>query len=792
MSQKCHFIGIGGIGMSGLARLLLSRNVPVSGSDLASSYVTEGLIQAGAKIYFGHSAQHISRDMKVIYTSDIKQDNPEFQAAKDLNCTLLHRSELLVELMKGYKTLAIAGTHGKTTTTALLTHVLKEANLDPSFAVGGVLPQLQVNAGQGHGDYFVVEADESDGTFLKYQPWGAIVTNIDLDHLDHFKSESALITAFGAFMAKVATPELLFWCKDDARLSSLLLPGVSYGFSKEAKLRGSNFVQDRWHVTFDVDYQDCHYPKVVLARTGLHNALNALAVFGMATSLGIPEDIIRKSFSTFEGVVRRSEKKGEAHGILFIDDYGHHPTEIQCTLKALREAVQERRLIAIYQPHRYTRTRDCLGTFGNIFDDADEVWITDIYGARETPIPGIASDKIISEVQENSSTLCRYVSRDALVQTLGKYLRPHDVVVSLGAGDITRLAGDMLAYLKENPPQKYKVGVIFGGRSGEHEISLRSAKYIIASLNESLYDVSLFGISKEGFWLSGPKAQEEIGKGGNSGPLLSTHILEQMNACDILFPVLHGPKGEDGTIQGFFEMLDKPYVGCDHRASAVCMDKALTKKLMLLNGVAVLPFVDFSYYDWKGNREELLAAMNKQLTLPIFVKPLHLGSTIGVKKVTKYENLPQAIEEAFKVDTHVLAENGIAMREIEFALMGNRWIAAFPPGEICTEGKIHDYNSKYGATAAPYMTKAPLSQQLIDEGITLAKAAYQAAGCSGLARIDFFLDHNQKYWLNEINPLPGFTTTSLYPLMCEANGMTGEQLVDQLLIYALEKKRRAK
>ena len=279
--------------------------------------------------------------------------------------------------------------------------------------------KLQINAGHGSGEYFVVEADESDGTFLRYQPWASIVTNIDLDHLDHYKSEKALIDAFRQFMDKVPAPERLFWCGDDARLMALKPPGISYGFGEGNVLRASHFHQDGWTTLFDIDFAGRRYERVELARIGRHNVLNALAVFGLALTLGVSEEAIRRAFRSFDGVVRRCEKKGEACGIVFIDDYAHHPTEIQCTLGALKEAVRERRLIAVYQPHRYSRTRDCLGTFGTIFDEVDEVWITDIYGARETPIAGLSSDQVVAEVQNASQTPCRYVPRESLVESLG-------------------------------------------------------------------------------------------------------------------------------------------------------------------------------------------------------------------------------------------------------------------------------------------------------------------------------------------------------------------------------------
>ena len=220
MTNQCHFIGIGGIGMSGLAKLMLSRNAEVTGSDIVSNYVTEGLVKGGAKIYIGHSSKHIKPGMTVVYSTDIKKDNPEYQAAINLKCEMLHRSDLLVQLMKGYKTLAVAGTHGKTTTSAMLASVLAKANLDPAYAVGGVIPQFNSNAGHGEGTYFIAEADESDGTFLKYDPYGAIITNIDLDHMNHFGSEAALIDAFKSFMAKPHSAEHLFWCGDDPTIES--------------------------------------------------------------------------------------------------------------------------------------------------------------------------------------------------------------------------------------------------------------------------------------------------------------------------------------------------------------------------------------------------------------------------------------------------------------------------------------------------------------------------------------------------------------------------------------------
>jgi UDP-N-acetylmuramate--alanine ligase len=792
MVERCHFIGIGGIGMSGLARILLKKNVQVSGSDLSLSYITEGLIKEGAKVFVGHSSANITPEMTVVYSSDIKKDNPEYLQALNLKCTLLHRSDLLMQLMNNYKTLAIAGTHGKTTTTALLTWVLMEGQFDPSFAIGGVLPHLKTNAGHGKGEYFIAEADESDGTFLKYHPWGAIVTNIDTDHMDYYKTESNLTAAFNDFLRKIASPSHLFWCGDDQRLKALNPPGVAYGFQKHCRLHISHFHQEGWKIFFDITFQEKTYSKIELPLLGRHNALNAAAIFGLALSIGLSEDAIRQAFKSFKGIMRRCEIKVEFQGVTVIDDYAHHPTEISATLRGISEAVKEKRVLAIFQPHRFSRTKECLGTYGKIFDDADELFVTDIFGAGETPIAGLSSSQIVAELQANSKIPCRYVAREDLAKVISGYLRPHDVVVTLGAGDITKLAVELLNYNKKEPVSKLKIGVIYGGKSLEHEVSLMSAEHIINSLSPDYYEIVQFGITKQGQWFEGADVYENLQASTNAAAenSLSFSVLEQLNRCDVLFPVLHGPNGEDGTIQGFFEMLGKAYVGCDYRSSALCMDKALTKKLMVLNGVPTPSFIDFSHHDWKTHPDQLVYQTHQQLQYPLFVKPVHLGSSVGVYKVENEDGLRKAIDQAFLVDHHVLIENGLKVREIEFAALGNDNVAVFPPGEVFTEGNLYDYEAKYSAKAMPATPKANLTDEQIKEGIYLAETAFVAAGCCGMARVDCFLDEAGKMWLNEINPIPGFTKNSLYPKMCEVNGIPAKELVDRLIILGMQRKRQ--
>lgn len=450
MKESYHFIGIGGIGMSGLARILLSNNISVTGSDLALNPTVEELIKRGAVVHKGHAAEHVSASSTVVFSTDIQPTNPEYQAAIALKRPMMHRSDLLAELLKGHRALAVAGTHGKTTTSALLATVFIEAGWDPSFAIGGVLPSYKTNAGAGKGEFFVFEADESDRTFLKYHPFGAIVTNIDNDHLNNYEgSEELLIQSFKTFMSQVESPEALFWCGDDPHLVRLNMPGQSYGFDPSCKWTISSDHQEGFKTFFNLRHGNQNFEAIEMTLIGKHNILNAAAVFGLSLSMGIPEASIRTALKNFKGVLRRCEVKGTYNNILFIDDYAHHPTEIQTTLKGIRRAVGSQRLIAVFQPHRYTRTKDCLGMYGPIFDSADEIILTDIYGAGETPLPNVTHDAVLQDIQKGASVPCSYVPRSALCHYLSQYVLPEDVVVTLGAGDVTKVGTETLVMLEK-------------------------------------------------------------------------------------------------------------------------------------------------------------------------------------------------------------------------------------------------------------------------------------------------------------------------------------------------------
>lgn len=436
--MKYHFIGIGGVGMSALARIMLQKGHEVTGSDAKKSYVTEALEEAGARISYVHCKENIEKGQIIVYSSAIKPTNPEWIAAQGNK--LMHRSELLQELLNEKKAILIVGAHGKTTSTTLLSHVC--ASLDPSFVIGGFSPSLEgVNGKAGSGEYFIAEGDESDGSFLRATPEGCIITNVDFDHLDYWKTKEALLEAYQKFVSGVLNKDLLFYRYEDHYLSSWNVEGVSFGADPRADLRVRNMRFSEGNQIFDIEFQGKTYSDVKLSLMGQHNVFNALACFGMAICLGVSEENIRKALSSFKGVKRRLEWKGNLKGALIYDDYAHHPKEIEATLAALKEAFRDRRKIAVFQPHRYTRMKDLMDEFAVSWKDADELVVTDIYGAGEEKIEGVTIEAFLQRVQRENVT---YVPREHLVSFLQSYVAPNDVVVTLGAGDVTKVGSELM------------------------------------------------------------------------------------------------------------------------------------------------------------------------------------------------------------------------------------------------------------------------------------------------------------------------------------------------------------
>ncbi len=430
MCLKTHFIGIGGIGMSALAHILLERGSAVTGSDLKKCDIT------GAEIFEGHDPKHLGSATRVIIGSAIQTDNPEYTKALQQKLEILHRSDLLHELMQGYTSLLVTGAHGKTSTSGLLSWVLLKAGLDPSFAIGGYLNEINQNAQDGNGKYFVAEADESDGSFLKTAAFGAILTNYESEHLSYWKSEALLKEAYRTFISQVRNRRIFFWCHEDPFLNALKPGGVSYGFSKGAKLLGTNFQQKEFTLSYDMTFEGQTYTDITLPQIGRHQALNSMAVFGLSLRLGIDAQTIREAFLSYPGIKRRLSLKLEKDNITYLDDYAHHPTEIQATIQALKGAFKQRRLLIVFQPHRYSRLKDYFSGFCTCFDSADEVMITEVFAAGETPLQDISSEQLLKQMTLKNAS---YLRTSHISSYLKATRKKGDLVVLMGAGDIHEL-----------------------------------------------------------------------------------------------------------------------------------------------------------------------------------------------------------------------------------------------------------------------------------------------------------------------------------------------------------------
>lgn len=434
MKQHYHFLGVGGIGMSALARILVDQGQCVTGTDLAEIPTLEKI---GVR-----KLEQLPKQGAVVYSSAIQESHPLLLQAKKEARPLLHRSLLLKELMGTQKALLVTGTHGKTSTSSLLTWVLSHAKKEPSFAVGGILQNLQKNGGWGKGEYFVAEADESDGSFLNYQGEGGIVTNLEKEHLAYWKTEDHLCKGFQTFFKQIKNRELFFWCSDDPLLKSLNPPGISYG--KQGELKLLTCQQEGEHLTFSASFKGKTYDAIQLPLMGEKLALNGLAVFGLALQLGVAEKDIRKAFLTFKGVKRRQEKLGQVNGILIYDDYAHHPTEIKALLEGLRKKTPKGRLVALFEPHRFTRTKEQMEQFSDVFQAADLAVITSIYPAGESPIAGVTGKALANKVGREKVL---FIEKEKLMDFFPKMLLPGDLFVTMGAGGITTFGPKLIEAL---------------------------------------------------------------------------------------------------------------------------------------------------------------------------------------------------------------------------------------------------------------------------------------------------------------------------------------------------------
>jgi UDP-N-acetylmuramate--alanine ligase len=452
--QRIHFVGIGGSGMGGIAEVLLNLGYAVQGSDLKSNAVTDRLSGLGAKIAFGHSADHVLGANVVVVSSAVSPDNPEVVAAKAARVPVVQRAQMLAELMRFRNGIAIAGSHGKTTTTSLVASILAEGGEDPTFVIGGRLKSADANARLGTGKYLVAEADESDASFLHLQPMMAVVTNIDNDHLiTHGGDFAKLKQSFVDFLHNLPFYGLAVLCLDDPELASVMpvvaRPVVTYGITEGADFRAFDIDREGLRTRFTVQRPDPHLPlAVTLAVPGHHNVLNALAAIAIATEVGIEDHFIQSALAHFQGIDRRLQVIAElpwAEGrVTLVDDYGHHPTEIAATLDAIRQGWPDRRVVLAFQPHRYTRTRDLLDDFAAVLTRADVLLVTEVYAAGEAPIADADGRAICRAVRSRGRLEPVFVPKlESLHDALSGLLRPGDVVVTMGAGHIGAVAQEL-------------------------------------------------------------------------------------------------------------------------------------------------------------------------------------------------------------------------------------------------------------------------------------------------------------------------------------------------------------
>lgn len=460
--KHVHFVGIGGVGMAGIAEVLLRQGYTVSGSDLSENALTQWLRVMGAIIYRGHDASHIQNADVIVRSSAVDTQNPEIDAARKARIPVVARAEMLGELMRFRYGIAVAGTHGKTTTTSLVTSILAEAGLDPTFVIGGRLNSVGSNARLGRGHYLVAEADESDASFLYLKPMISVVTNIDQDHMGTYGNDfGKLKSTFIEFLHRLPFYGLAVLCIDDPVVREILpqlsRPVLTYGLSDEADFNTKTYKRHGMQTQFVVNR-----PKgqpalpITLNLPGRHNVLNALAAVAIASELNVQDRAIQDALENFAGIGRRFQVYGEytldnKARVTLVDDYGHHPREIAATLQAARESWPDQRLVMVYQPHRYTRTRDLLSDFGQVLSSPDHLFLLDIYSAGEAPIPGADSAALVKEIKKHGKVEPHFVAQhDALPELFSKHLRDGDILLMQGAGNIGAIAARLAAsQLKE-------------------------------------------------------------------------------------------------------------------------------------------------------------------------------------------------------------------------------------------------------------------------------------------------------------------------------------------------------
>ena len=453
--RKIHLIGIGGSGMRAIANILIAKGYEVSGSDVAESPIIEKFRQMGATIHIGHDASYVDGVDAVVRSTAIRESNPELQAAREQGITVLHRSDIVKAVLDVTKGIAVAGAHGKTSTTSMIGQILVEGALDPTVIIGGEVDYLNGSSFAGQGDLSVAEADESDGSFLKYNPHSIVITNIENDHMDHYGTMENLLAAFVEFVGRLPQDGMAVVCGDNENIryvmSQVDRKFYTYGFEDNNDFIARNMHYVDGQLVYDIEHEGKILCRLKLRVPGRHNVMNSMGAFITTHVIyGVPVEVCQKALGKFIGAKRRFETKGHVAGVWVVDDYAHHPTEIKATLKAAKE-LEKHRVICVFQPHRYTRTQLLLEEFATAFTAADELYMTDIYSSGEDPIPGIDGRSIPDRIEALTDMHVNYVPNvDDIPATLKRIVRPNDLVITMGAGSINQYGPKLLALLEED------------------------------------------------------------------------------------------------------------------------------------------------------------------------------------------------------------------------------------------------------------------------------------------------------------------------------------------------------
>lgn len=727
-AKSLFLVGIGGAGMSGLVPMLRAKGVQVSGSDNTASPVTQALEESGSTVYIGHSSAGIDGAEGLVLSDAIPLDeSPEVAKAQELGIPLFRRSQVLGWCLGGKKSIAVTGTHGKTTTTSMIALGLTGAGADPTVVVGAEVPQLSGSTVLGSGEFAVIEACEAYDSLRDLNPDIAVLTNLELDHVDFHENWENLREAVVRFANRA---RVLVYNLDDegAREVAGLVTCEPVGFRPAAPLKVGETEYD-------------------LAQKGAHNIANANAAFAALNQLGLLNGESAKAIASFTGAERRQQvlyDGGNLGDFTLIDDYGHHPTEVAQALRAVKDhwvgVAGRKRLVVVFQPHLYSRTAPLIEEFASALDLADFVVVTDIYPAREAPIPGVSSFRIAEKLTKPY----KYVpARQLLPREVAGMIEPGDVIVGMGAGNIAEFGPGLLAE-RERTQRPKRILVAYGGDSAEREVSINSGRAIFKAAKELGYDAEFVDLSARLL---------------TDGDL---SLLTGPSRPDLVLLALHGPRSEDGAMQGLLEMFHVPYTGSGIQASALAMDKAMAKAVLASAGVR-LP---------KGQVVRRGETVDS-LQCPLVVKPNNQGSTVGLTFVDEPGQLAAALEEAWTYDDEAMVEERVIGVEISVPVFGDRALSSV---EVVPGVGEYDFANKYtpGATEEICPARIPPARQ--EEVKEIALRCHRALGCRGITRTDMIVTTEETVVL-EVNTLPGMTPTSLVPKSAQEAGMSFNDVV---------------